>query len=76
MSRNFLPAILLLAAAMSVAACGNVLNELDRQQVAENTFVLFISDNGAPFPRAKTTVYDSGVRTPWIVRPRSLTWPA
>ena len=47
---------------------GNVLNELDRQQVAENTFVLFISDNGAPFPRAKTTVYDSGIRTPWIVR--------
>ena len=47
---------------------GSVLNELDRQQVAENTFVLFISDNGAPFPRAKTTVYDSGVRTPWIVR--------
>ena len=47
---------------------GSVLNELDRQQIAENTFVLFMSDNGAPFPRAKTTVYDSGVRTPWIVR--------
>jgi arylsulfatase A-like enzyme len=47
---------------------GDVLDELDRQQAAENTMVLFISDNGRPFPRCKTTVYDSGIRTPWIVR--------
>ncbi|HEX4128582.1 MAG TPA: sulfatase [Pirellulales bacterium] len=52
-------------------AVGEALDELDRQQAAENTFVLFISDNGQPFPRAKTTVYDSGIQTPWIVR-----WPA
>jgi arylsulfatase A-like enzyme len=49
---------------------GRVLDELDRQGVADNTFVLFLSDNGRPFPRCKTTVCDSGVRTPFVVR-----WP-
>ena len=49
---------------------GQVLDELDRQGVAENTFVLFLSDNGRPFPRCKTTVYDSGIKTPFVVR-----WP-
>lgn len=49
---------------------GLVLDELDRQGVAENTAVLLISDNGRPFPRDKTTLYDSGIKTPWILR-----WP-
>jgi len=49
---------------------GAVLDELERQGVAEETVVLFLSDNGRPFPRCKTTVYDSGIRTPLIVR-----WP-
>lgn len=47
---------------------GQVLEWLNAQQLDENTFVLFISDNGRPFPRCKTTVYDSGIRTPFIVR--------
>lgn len=46
---------------------GEVLDELKRQGVYENTFVLFMADNGRPFPRCKTTVYDSGVRTPFVV---------
>ena len=50
---------------------GEVLAELKRQKVDDNTLVMFISDNGRPMPRDKTTLYDSGVRTPWIVR-----WPA
>jgi len=50
---------------------GKVLAELEDQNVADNTFVLFISDNGRPFPRDKTTLYDSGIKTPWIIR-----WPA
>lgn len=49
---------------------GLVLDELDRQGVADETLVLFMSDNGRPFPRCKTTVYDSGIRTPLIAR-----WP-
>jgi len=50
---------------------GKVFAELKRQKIDNNTFVLFLADNGRPFPRSKTTVYDSGVRTPFIVR-----WPA
>jgi N-sulfoglucosamine sulfohydrolase len=50
---------------------GLVMQELAAQGAAENTVVLYISDNGRPFPRAKITLYDSGIRTPWIVR-----WPA
>lgn len=49
----------------------DVVAELEGQGVARNTAIVFISDNGRPFPRCKTTIYDSGVRTPWIVK-----WPA
>ncbi len=49
---------------------GKVLAELAAQGVADDTLVLFMSDNGRPFPRDKTTIYDSGIRTPLIVR-----WP-
>ena len=47
---------------------GRVLAELDAQAVAGRTFVLLLSDNGAPFPRSKVTLYDSGIATPFIVR--------
>ncbi|NND98120.1 MAG: sulfatase [Pirellulaceae bacterium] len=50
---------------------GMTLAELDRQAIADNTFVLVISDNGRPFPYAKTMVHVPGVRTPFVVR-----WPA
>ena len=49
---------------------GEVLAELDRQGVAGDTLILFLSDNGRPFPRCKTTLYDSGIKTPLIAR-----WP-
>lgn len=49
---------------------GQVVAELDRQGISENTLILFISDNGRPFPRDKTTLYDGGIKTPWIVK-----WP-
>jgi N-sulfoglucosamine sulfohydrolase len=49
---------------------GAVLDELDKLELAENTLIVFLSDNGRPFPRDKTTLYDSGIRTPMIAR-----WP-
>ncbi|RPI19456.1 MAG: heparan N-sulfatase [Acidobacteria bacterium] len=49
---------------------GEVLEELARQGQDENTIVAFISDNGRPFPRDKTTLYDGGIRTPLMIR-----WP-
>lgn len=47
---------------------GRVLDELNRQGVQRDTYVLFLSDNGRPFPRCKTTIYDTGIKTPFIVR--------
>ncbi len=49
---------------------GAVLDELAAQGLEEKTVVLFLSDNGRPFPRDKTSLYDGGIRTPLIVR-----WP-
>jgi len=49
---------------------GQVLDELDKGQLVDETIVIFMSDNGRPFPRCKTTIYDSGIKTPFIVR-----WP-
>ncbi|MBX6316782.1 MAG: sulfatase-like hydrolase/transferase, partial [Isosphaeraceae bacterium] len=49
---------------------GEVLAELERQGQTGRTLVLFLSDNGRPFPRCKTTLYDSGIKTPLI-----LSWP-
>ena len=45
--------------------------DMEAQGVARDTVVIFLSDNGRPFPRCKTTVLDSGLRTPLIVR-----WPS
>ena len=47
---------------------GQIRAELDHQGVLDATFVVYFSDNGMPFPRAKTTLYDSGIHTPLIVR--------
>ncbi|MEM9930291.1 MAG: sulfatase/phosphatase domain-containing protein, partial [Bacteroidota bacterium] len=44
--------------------------ELETQGVADNTLILFVSDNGRAFPREKTTLYDVGIKTPWIMK-----WP-
>ncbi|MEM8954137.1 MAG: sulfatase [Verrucomicrobiota bacterium] len=50
---------------------GLVMDKLDALSIAQNTLILFMSDNGRPFPRDKTTIYDSGIKTPFIIR-----WPA
>lgn len=34
----------------------------------ENTLILYLSDNGMAFPGAKTTLYEPGMRLPFIVR--------
>jgi N-sulfoglucosamine sulfohydrolase len=49
---------------------GDVMAELKKQGLDENTLVIYMSDNGHPFPRAKTRLYDSGIKTPFIIR-----WP-
>lgn len=49
---------------------GRFLTVLKDRDLEEDTLVVFLSDNGAPFPREKGTVYDGGVQTPLIFR-----WP-
>jgi N-sulfoglucosamine sulfohydrolase len=34
----------------------------------DDTLILFLSDNGSPFPGAKTTLYEAGTRLPLLVR--------
>jgi N-sulfoglucosamine sulfohydrolase len=51
-------------------AIGDMLGQLERRKLRENTLVIFLSDNGAPFPREKGTLYDGGIGTPLI-----LAWP-
>ena len=46
---------------------GKVTEELDKQGVLDNTMVIVSADNGRPFPRCKSRLYDSGIKTPWVV---------
>jgi len=49
---------------------GLLLEALERTGKAKETLVIIIGDHGAPFERGKTTVYESGLRVPFLVR-----WP-
>lgn len=58
--------------------CGQLLDHLDEEGLAENTIVLYVCDNGwindtqasKYAPRSKRSQYDGGTRTPIMVR-----WP-
>jgi arylsulfatase A-like enzyme len=58
--------------------CGELLDFLDEQKLADNTLVVFLADNGwiqdpqvdAYAPRSKQSPYEGGLRTPILVR-----WP-
>ena len=46
---------------------GMFMNILEKNNLMENTMVVFLSDNGPPFINSKTTLYDSGVRLPMVI---------
>ncbi len=46
---------------------GGIMEVLASRGLLDDTLVVFLSDNGMPFPRAKATVYDAGIRTPMVV---------
>jgi arylsulfatase A-like enzyme len=50
---------------------GELVQLLETNGLMENTIVVITSDNGMPFPRAKTNLYDSGTRMPLLIH-----WPA
>ena len=47
---------------------GLVLEQLKKSGRENDTLVIYVSDNGIPFPGAKTNLYDSGIHLPLIVR--------
>ncbi len=50
---------------------GLIYEELNRQKVADNTFIIIMADNGRPFPHSKTRINDRGLRSPFIIY-----WPS
>lgn len=68
-------------------AVGTVLDQLDASGVADNTIVVFTSDNGGlstsegsptsnlPLRGGKGWVYEGGIREPWIIRYPGVTEP-
>jgi N-sulfoglucosamine sulfohydrolase len=46
---------------------GLLLKALEETGQLDNTLIIFLSDNGIPFPGAKTTLYEAGVHLPLIV---------
>ncbi len=49
---------------------GEVIEELKTQGVYENTVIIVMADNGRPFPRDKTWLFDGGIKTPLVFH-----WP-
>lgn len=47
---------------------GEMIQQLEELGELDNTIVVVTSDNGMPFPRCKTTLYDWGVRMPMAIR--------
>jgi len=47
---------------------GAILRTLEQAGQLDNTLVVFTSDNGMPFPRAKANLYDGGTHVPLAIR--------
>jgi N-sulfoglucosamine sulfohydrolase len=52
------------------AQVAEILRQLDEDGLADNTIVFYWSDHGDGVPRAKRSLYDSGLRVPLMIR-----WP-
>lgn len=47
---------------------GAVLKQLEEDGLLDNTIIFFYGDHGGPMPREKRLIYDSGLKTPMIIR--------
>lgn len=50
-------------------AVGRILAAIEASPQAANTMVIFTTDHGVAFPRAKSTLYDSGVKVALMIKP-------
>jgi arylsulfatase len=56
---------------------GDVVAELKSQGQLDNTLIIVMADNGRPFPRCKTRLYNDGIRTPFVLHyPQGIKQPA
>jgi len=47
---------------------GAILKQLEDDGLLDNTIIFFYGDHGGPLPREKRLIYDSGLKTPMIIR--------
>ncbi|GAK98042.1 choline-sulfatase [Nonlabens tegetincola] len=47
---------------------GAILKQLEEDGLLENTIIFFYGDHGGPLPREKRLIYDTGLKTPMIIR--------
>ena len=52
---------------MSLSCVGLILRELADAGHADDTLVVYTSDNGIPFPYGRTNVNDPGIREPFLL---------
>lgn len=50
-------------------AFGRIMQAIDTHSGDRETLVIFTTDHGIAFPRAKSTLYDSGVKVSLLIRP-------
>ncbi|QDT71966.1 sulfatase-like hydrolase/transferase [Lacipirellula limnantheis] len=58
------------------SAVGTVLNKINDLGIADNTYIFFVTDNGAPIAyssnaplrEGKVTIFEGGIRSPYIVK--------
>lgn len=47
---------------------GQILDRLQKEELADDTYVFFFGDQGRPMVREKQFLYDGGIQTPLVVR--------
>ena len=53
---------------MMDARVGEIMNELEEEDLLDETIVFWYTDHGGPLPRQKRLLYDSGIKVPMIIR--------
>ncbi len=50
------------------AEVGEIIEQLKKDGLYDNTIIFFYSDHGGPLPRQKREIYDSGLRVPFMIK--------